>query len=294
MPLALPGRTKDAVVVVPASSDWRSGVRAFLRDLGADDERADYHLTVLDQRLAGRISWVAQFAGRTLASGRPMPASRAYAQMLVDEGVLPLYDAGGWRFSLDLHNPGNEAGVDWFDDEVVELAIVADVGVFMGPAHDASGVSRAMAERAAHGARLGELVALLAGHVGATFAYADVGSTGGLVAAAARPESVVRPGPDSLRPQDFLWSITLWGPEQLSGGFAERLDALRLEPARVADLDPSVRPHVRLDRRTLTHGARFLQYRFIFGSELRDERASLDTPLAQQLGLRSTNLQYRV
>ena len=293
MPLAIPGRTKDAVVVVAADSDWRSGVEGFLRDLGADEERAAYHLSVLDQRVAGRISWKSQFADRTLPSGRPMPASRAYAQMLVAEATLPLYDAGGWLFSLDLHNPGNEAGVAWFDESVVELAIVADVGVFMGPAYDGGGADAAMAARAAHGARLGQLVAALAERLEAAFAYADVGSTGVLVTSASRPSSVVHPAPDMLRPQDFLWSITVWGPELLEDGFVRRLDRLRLAPAQLARLDPHVRPHVRLEQRALEYGGRQLQYRFIFGSEQRDERAHIDTPLAEQLHLRSTNLQYR-
>jgi hypothetical protein len=293
MPLAIPGRTKDAVVVAAADSDWRSGVEAFLRALGADEDRAAYHLSVLDQRAAGRMSWVSQLAGRTLASGRPMPASRAYAQMLVDESTLPLYDAGGWRFSLDLHNPSNEAGVAWYDESVVELAIVADVGVFMGPAYDGGGADAAMADRAVHGARLGELVASLAEHVQAMFAYADVSSTGGLLTSATRPGSVVHPGPDTLRPQDFLWSITAWGPRALEGGLKERLDALSLEPEQLARIDPHVRRHVRLEHRRLAYGGRMLQFRFILGSELRGERAYLDTPLAQQLGLRSTNLQFR-
>ena len=121
MPLAIPGRTKDAVVVVAADSDWRAGVETFLRGVGADDDRARYHLNVLDQRAAGRMSWKSQFADRTLSNGRPMPASRAYAESLVKEGMLPLYDAGGWLFSIDLHNPDNEAGVAWYDDAVVEL-----------------------------------------------------------------------------------------------------------------------------------------------------------------------------
>lgn len=289
----MPGRTKDAVVVVTADSDWRSGVEAFLRDLGADEERAAYHLSVLDQRAAGRISWMSQFADRTLPSGRPMPPGRAYAEMLVEEATLPLYDAGGWLFSLDLHNPGNEAGVAWYDESVVELAIVADVGAFMGAAYDGGGADAAMADRAVRGARLGELVANLAQRVGAAFAYVDVGSTGGLVTSASRPASVVHPGPDTLRPSDFLWSITVWGPELLSEDLTTRLDRLRLDPARLAKVDSFVRPHIRLEQRTLGYGGRQLQYRFLFGSELRNERALVDTPLAEGLHLRSTNLQHR-
>lgn len=293
MPLAIPGRTKDAVVVVPAESDWRGGVASFLRDLGADEDRAAYHLSVLDQRVAGRITWRSQFADRTLPSGRPMPAGRAYAQLLVEERTLPLYDAGGWLFSVDLHNPDNEAGVAWYDDSVVELAIVADVGAFRGPAYGPGGADAAMAERARHGARLGELVAALSERVQADFAYADVDSTGAVVTSATRERAVVHPGPDTLRPQDFLWSITVWGPTLLEDGLGERLDRLRLDPRHLARIDPNVRPHVRLEQRALAYGGRQLQYRFLFGSELRNERVHVDTPLAEQLGLRSTNLQYR-
>lgn len=294
MPLAIPGRTKDAVVVAAADSDWPSGVAAFLRELGAEDERVRWHLDVLEQRLAGRLSWIARFAGRTLPSGRPMPAGRAYAEMLVEESSLPLYDVGGWRMSVDLHNPDNEAGVAWFDETEVELAIVADQGAFMGPAASSSaGFEQALAERARRGARLGELVASLAGHLRAHFAYADVGSSGAVVTSAVRPLSVVHPGPPGLRPEDFLWSITLWGPELLTADLEGRLDALSLPPTHLAKVDPYVRPHVRLDQRRLDYGAQMLQYRFIFGSEGRGERVHLDTPLAEQLSLRSTNLQYR-
>jgi hypothetical protein len=150
-----------------------------------------------------------------------------------------------------------------------------------------------MADRAVHGARLGELVASLAEHVQAEFAYADVGSTGNLLTSAVRPGSAVHAGPDTPRPQDFLWSITAWGPQALEARLEERLDALSLEPGQLARLDPHVRRHIRLEHRRLPYGARMLQYRFIFGSELRGERAHLDTPLAQQLGLASTNLQHR-
>ena len=293
MPLAIPGRTKDAVVVVAAGSEWRSGVEAFLRGVGADDDRARYHLNVLDQRAAGRMSWVSQFADRTLSNGRPMPASRAYAESLVKEGTLPLYDADGWFFSVDLHNPGNEAGVPWYDEEVVELAIVADVGAFRGGSYTAGGADAAMADRAVHGARLGELVAALAQSTEALFAYADIDSTGTRVTEASKPSSVVHPGPDTLTPPDFLWSITVWGPGLLDDDLASRLDRVQLEPAHLSRVDPHVRPHIRLEQRKLEYGGRMLQYRFLFGSELRNERVHIDTPLAEQLGLRSTNLQSR-
>lgn len=293
MPLAIPGRTKDAVVVVAADSDWRSGVESFLRDQGADDDRARYHLNVLDQRAAGRMSWVSQFADRTLSNGRPMPASRAYAESLVREGTLPLYDAGGWLFSVDLHNPGNEAGVAWYDEQVLELAIVADVGAFRGGSYTAGGADAAMADRAVHGAKLGELVAALSEATEALYAYADIESTGARVTEASKSSSVVHPGPDTLTPPDFLWSITVWGPGLLDDDLASRLDRVQLEPAHLSRVDPHIRPHIRLEQRKLAYGGRMLQYRYLFGSELRNERVHIDTPLAEQLGLRSTNLQFR-
>ena len=294
MPLALFGRTKDAVIVVPASTDWRPGIQAFLRGLGADDARIRRHLTLLEERAAGRRPWLYELAGRTLPNGRPMPPGRAYAELLVAESALPLYDAGGFLVSLDLHNPGNEAGVSWYDPEVVEIALVADSGAFTGEwLEPAGGMERVLAQRAERGARLGELVAALAEQVRARFAYVDIGPTGGLVTSASSPTAVVHPTEGQLRPADFLWSITVWGPELLQPTFEARLDALSITDAQLNKIDRYLRPHVRLEQRRLAYGARMLQFRFLFGFEQRSERVHLDSPLAKQLGLRSTRLQYR-
>jgi hypothetical protein len=103
----------------------------------------------------------------------------------------------------------------------------------------------------------------------------------------------VHPSRDSLGPWDFLWSINVWGPDLVVPGWGDRLDALVLEPALMAKVDQHERPYVRLDRRHLAYGGHFLQFRFLLGTEGRGERAIIDTPLAQQLGLRSTNLQFR-
>jgi hypothetical protein len=293
MPLALPGRTKDAVVVVPANADWRPGVEAFLRGMGGDEAKVRRHLALLEERAAGSRPWLQELAGRTLPNGRPMPPGRAYAEMLVAESALPLYDAGGFLVSLDLHNPGNEAGAPWYDPAVVEIALVADQGAFTGESFDAAGgMERIVAQRAERGARLGDLVAVLAEQVQAQFAYVDVGPTGGKITSALSPTAVVHPAGGPLRPADFLWSITLWGPGLLEPGFAARLEALHIKDAELAKIDPYLRPHVRLEGRRLDYGARMLQFRFLFGTEQRGERAHLDSPLAKRLGLQSTNLQY--
>lgn len=298
MPLAMPGRTKDAVVVVPCEADWRAGVGQFLRGLGGDPARIARHLNLLDERAAGRRPWAAELAGRTLPNGRPLPLGRAYAELLAEDGLLPLYDAGGFPVSVDLHNPHNEAGVDGYDPSLLELAIVADTGAFTagvpGSSFDpAEPVETITARRAERGAALGRLVAALAEAVEARFAYADVGSTGWRVAAASNPTSVVHPSTVALGPWDFLWSITAWGPDLVPAGWWDRLGSLALGPELMAKVDPYERPHVRLERRRLAHGGYFLQYRFLLGTERRGERAILDTPLARQLGLRSTNLQLR-
>jgi hypothetical protein len=223
-----------------------------------------------------------------------MPPGRAYAEMLVTESTLPLYDVGGLRVSIDLHNPGNEAEVSWYDPAVVELAIVTDQGALTGESFDTGGgLEAVMARRAQRGARLGQLVSALAEEVEAPFAYVDVGATGGVVTSASNATSVAHPSATPLRPQDFLWSITLWGPEILDPAFEARLDALTIPEAHLAKIDRYVRPHVRLAHRHLGYGARMLQLRFLFGAEQRGERAHLDSPLAKRLGLRSTNLQYR-
>jgi hypothetical protein len=113
------------------------------------------------------------------------------------------------------------------------------------------------------------------------------------VTASRSPESVVRPAPAGVRPWDFLWSITAWDRALLSLELARRLEALEITPATRERLDRAEREHYRIERRTLASGAAFLQFRWLFGSELRATRAAIDTPLASQLGLRSTSLLFR-
>jgi hypothetical protein len=86
---------KDAVIVAAADADWRGGVERFLRELGGDPAKIGRHLELLGERAAGHRPWGNELADRLLANGRPMPPARAYAEMLVTESILPLYDAGG-------------------------------------------------------------------------------------------------------------------------------------------------------------------------------------------------------
>ncbi len=298
MPLNLVGRPKDAVVAVRADSPWRDGVARFLRSLTDDDTRVARHLALLDERLAGRLPWLEVLADATLPDGRPMPPNRRYGEMLVDEERLLLYDVGPLRVSVDLHNPGNEAGTDVYDPSTVELAIVADVRYFSslapGSVFDhALGFEEVARRRAIAGAQLGTLVASLFEATHARFAYADISSTGRIARSATNPSVVVHAAPERVRPLDYLWSITLWSPEVLDAKLVARLERLTITVAMLARLDRYERPTYRIERRRLADGALFLQYRFLFGSEGRGTRAAVDTPLAKQAGLRSTHLIYR-
>jgi hypothetical protein len=79
MPLALVGRTKDAVVSLRAGVPWRDGVRSFLSGLTGDADRVERHLDLLADRAAGRMPWRELPSGATLPNGRPMPPARRYA-----------------------------------------------------------------------------------------------------------------------------------------------------------------------------------------------------------------------
>jgi hypothetical protein len=298
MPLALVGRTKDAVVSVNDGVAWQEGVVAFLRTVTDDSSRIARHIDLLERRAAGDLPWATVLAGATLPNGRPMPPSRRYAEMLVAEDRLPLYEIDTLRFSLDLHNPGNEAGIPHYDADRLELALVADIGYFSattpGTTFDLSvPADELIRRRAANGTLLGDLVARLVEATGAGFAYADISATGWRVSAASSPERVVHAAPTDVRPWDFLWSITAWGPERLDEALAARIERLEITEKMRSAMDASERPHYRLVRRRLACGALFLQYRFLFGTELRSTRAACDTPLARQAGLRSTALLFR-
>jgi hypothetical protein len=273
-------------------------VAEFLGSVTDDHAKVARSLDLLERRAAGRLPWTEVLAGATLPNGRPMPASRRYAEMLVEEDLIPLYQLDGLRFGLDLHNPGNEAGVAGYDPEVLEMAIVADVGYFThtvpGSSFDSSlPAGEVTLRRAAHGALLGDLLARLVEVTDAGFAYADIQATGWRADVAGRHDRAVHPAPPGTGPWDFLWSITTWGPDRLSDDLVARIGSLEITEGMRAKMDPSERDHYRIERRRLSSGALFLQYRFLFGSELRTTRAACDTPLARQAGLRSTDVLLR-
>lgn len=94
MPLALTGRTKDAVVSMPRDADWWAGVRRFLLTLADDPARVERHIGVLEDRMDARLRWKDVLGGATLPNGRPMPPSRRYAEMLDTEDSRSRRDCG--------------------------------------------------------------------------------------------------------------------------------------------------------------------------------------------------------
>lgn len=291
MPLALVGRTKDAVVSAPAAVRWEDGVVQYLRGLTDDEAKIERHLDLLQQRAAGQLPWRDVLIDGVLPNGRPMPPSRRYAEMLVNEERLPLYEADGLRFSLDLHNPGNEAEARGYELEQREFAIVADVDYFSqgGPPEQTSNLphEERAERRAAVGRTLGNQLARLMESTAGVFAYADIGAT--LWPGNASGRWLRKRDPATLRPWDFLWSITIWSPSLLTVEDREaRLSRISLTDEILAGVDRFERPYIELISRRLANGALFLQYRQLLGVELRSSRSALDTPLAQQAGLLST------
>lgn len=108
-----------------------------------------------------------------------------------------------------------------------------------------------------------------------------------------RPESIVRPAPPGVRPQDFRWSISIWHSDLLHGRLGDRLERLSISDSMLKRIDPVHRQCYQIERYRLASGALYLQYRILRGSKDRGEGAAIDTLLTKLAGLRSTNLLFR-
>jgi hypothetical protein len=105
--------------------------------------------------------------------------------------------------------------------------------------------------------------------------------------------SVRNPAPAGLPYWAYLWPLAYWSPELLSERLEARLTTLALSPDQIAAIDPFERTGIRPTWRRLATGGLLVQYRFIFGTEGRASRARVDTPLARQAALRTTNALWR-
>lgn len=290
----------NAVWFVSREAPWPARMASLWRELGAAPAVIDAGLEVLARRAAGGLDWNRAFAGGVLPSGRPCPPVRRYNDLLASDPTMPLPTAPPLVrvpplvVAFDVWGDGERAGEPdtiglemlvhrdglrpWRAGAVLDDGTVVDVG------------------RADHYERLtryGDAFAALMARgcelLMPAFALADGLQPVGDFLARAQPDRVRHPAPEYARLADYAWALAYWTPDRTDPRLAQRLAALRL-PARSASAWPDgVEPSVR----TLATGGTFLRVRRILGGESRGDRASVETALAQALGLRSNHLLHR-
>ncbi|MBI2954523.1 MAG: hypothetical protein HYY30_09430 [Chloroflexi bacterium] len=283
----------NVVFFLPSDAPWRERLRAALlastdpTDLAA----VERHLAVLDERWAGALDWTVELA--------PKPA-RSYSEMLLAGGRLPLYRHGPIRFTVDLFNPGNEAKDPTYDPRFLTVELLVhrheiypwDKGVLPdGTKIDYSNPEQ-YGRQVVYGEALGDLTARWAEILEPTFACADMQYLGSRLRTATSPTSVVNPSPAGINYWDYLWSLSYWSPSLLDDKLASHLRRLSFTPQQVAKFDRFWGRGICPTWRQLSTGGLLVQYRFIF-AEHRNSRSAVDTPLARQAGLRTTNIVYR-
>lgn len=290
----------NAVWFVPRAAPWPERMASLWRELGAGPAMIETGMEVLARRAAGDLDWNQAFAGGLLPNGRPCPPVRRYNDLLASAPTaplpttLPLVHVPPLAVAFDVWGSGDRAGEPdtiglemlvhrdvvrpWRAGAVLEDGTVVDVG----RADHYARLTRygdAFADLMARGCE-----ALLPG-----FALADGLQPVGDFLARAQPDRERHPAPAGARLADYAWSLAYWAPERSDPRLAQRLAGLRL-PERAASAWPDgVEPTLR----TLATGGAFLRVRRILGGETRGDRAAVETPLANALGLRSNHLLYR-
>lgn len=284
----------NVLFVVLAGSDWRSLLREALLATSSreDSSRVEEHMEMLRRRWSGELDWTAEL---------PPPVSRAYNSMLLKPVTLPLYRHGPIRFTVDLHNPGNEAAAPDYDPGFVEVELLVhrheiypwERGTMPDGTKVNYGDPAMFGRQSVCGEALGDLAARWAEILRPHFAFADMQYAGaGFLKRATDANSVSNPAPPGTRYWDYLWSLSYWSPELLTEKLEARLKALEFTQAQRAKFDSFWGRGIRPTWRALSTGGLLVQYRFIF-AESRGSRSLVDTPLAKQAGLRTTNLVYR-
>lgn len=301
MPLEFPAvNAINAVWFVPEDAPWQARLRDLWRELGVADAPADRWIATLERRAAGTLRWSEELAGGVLPNGRPCPPVRRYQDLLAaDPGEppaaeLPLLRAPPLRVGFDVWGPGERAGEPgtlglemlvhrdvirpWRAGAVLADGTVVEVG---RPDH--------YARLAIYGDAFAALMARGCVLLRPAFALADGLQPVGDFLATARPGRVRHPAPAGASLSDYAWALTYWAPGRLEDALRQRLARLRL-PERTAPLWPD---GAELEVRTLATGGTFLRARRILGGEGRGDRAAVETPLAEALGLRSNHLLHR-
>ncbi len=230
-----------------------------------------------------------------------MPAARRYSAMLLHEDHLPLYTWGDLHWTLDLFNPNNEGADPAYDPQLIVLELLVHTRELYprrsGTLHDGTPIVPSSPESygqiAHYGAQFGELAARCVEALDPVFACADMVCLWAFMQTRVNPAATSNPAPAGSRYWDFLWSLSYWSPALLTGKLAVRLKRLEVTEQMRAKIDPFELQGICPRWRALTTGGLFVQYRYIFGVELRGTRATIDTPLAKQAGLRTTARRWR-
>jgi hypothetical protein len=230
-----------------------------------------------------------------------MPAARLYSAMLLHEDHLPLYTWGDLHWTLDLFNPNNEGADPAYDPQLIVLELLVHTRELYprrsGTLHDGTPIVPSSPESygqiARYGAQFGELAARFVEALDPVFACADMVGLWAFMQTRLNPAATSNPAPAGSRYWDFLWSLSYWSPALLTDKLAVRLKRLEVTEQMRVKIDRFELQGICPTWRALTTGGLFVQYRYIFGVELRGTRATIDTPLAKQAGLRTTARRWR-
>jgi hypothetical protein len=289
----------NTLFFVPAKSPWPERLGQALSASSQEDvsDKVERHLDLLERRRAGQLDW-----RPALIEAGPNKQARAYSAMLKEEKLLPLYSYGPLTFTVDLFNPTNEGQDPAYDPdlEIIELMVHRDVINPWRTGHfpDGSKINHASIEDyrrlTTYGVALGDLATRWAEILDPLFAFSE-----GLQYHARWMDrvlsstSVKNAVPPETKYWDYLWPLAYWSKDLLDEKLAERLKRLRLTEQQMQAIDSFERLGINPTWQELATGGLLVQYRFIFGSEGRGSRAKVETPLAQQAGLRTINLLYR-
>jgi hypothetical protein len=291
----------NAVWFVPADAPWRERMSALLADLRVEEAAANLVLEFLDHRVRGEIDWRVQLEGAVLPNGRPAPPVRLYNDRLrggrtdTAADALPMVALGPLIVAFEFWGEGEQAGEPGtLGFEVVTHRQVvhpwqAGTELWDGTVVDVRKPEH-FAKLAFYGDAFAHVMARGCEVLRPVFALSDGMQPVSDQLARATSDRVRQPAPPDTRLADFAWALMYWAPERMDEKLRERLDRLSLPDPTLAASFPS---GVEATVRTLDGGGRFLQVRHVLGSETRDARKGVETPLAMQLGLRSNHLLYK-
>ncbi len=289
----------NAVLFVPEGVPWRDRVGAFMHGGGVEEGTTAAWLDLLDRRARGDHDWREALSGRTFPDGRASPPVRAYNDALQGAppadlpGLLPLLKVPPLWVAIDVWGPGERAGepgtlgLEFLVHTQVLHPVRAGTALMDGTVVGVNDPAR-FERLAIHGDAFADLMVRFCEALQPVYALSDGMQPVADFLAKARPGRVRHPAPADARLADYAWALTYWSPERVDDRLRERLAQLELPQRRLLVPDGAA-----ISVRELSTGGVFLQARHVLGSETRDSRVHVETPLAQGLGLRSNHLLYK-